>query len=48
MYVLQYIYNGKDVSEEYEFNTYALCVWKKKQLISQGQHILGTWKIKKR
>lgn len=47
MYVLQYVYNGNDVSEEYFFNTYALCVWKKKSLIAQGNHNLGTWNIKK-
>lgn len=47
MYVLQYIYNGKDIAEEYTFSTYALCVWKKKQFIAMGTHLLGKWKIKK-
>jgi hypothetical protein len=47
MYVLQYIYNDKDVSEEYTFNSYALSVWKKKELIRLGQHTLGKFRIKK-
>lgn len=47
MYVLQYIYNDTDVSEEYFYPTKALCLWKKKQLIEMGTHLLGKFKIKK-
>jgi hypothetical protein len=47
MYVLQYIYNGKDVSEEYTFNSYALAVWKKNEFLRLGTHTLGRFRIKK-
>jgi hypothetical protein len=45
MYTLQYL-NGSTVVESFFFPSKALCNWKKKQLLNQGSHRLGTFKIK--
>lgn len=44
MYRLQYL-NSSIVVEEFFFPSKALCQWKKKQLLNQGSHRLGTFKI---
>jgi len=44
MYRLQY-YNSSTVVEEFFFPSKALCLWKKKQLLNQGSHTMGTFKI---
>jgi hypothetical protein len=46
MFVLQYIVNGSTVVESFTFYNKALCLWKKKELINQGTHKLGVFKIK--
>jgi len=38
---------GSTVVESYNFPNRALAVWKKKNLILQGTHKLGIFKIKK-
>jgi hypothetical protein len=45
MYLLQYL-NGSTVVESFTFSSKALCNWKKKQLINNGTHRLGSFKIK--
>lgn len=45
MFVLQYIVNGSTVLESFTFPSKALCAWKKNQLINNGSHKLGTFKI---
>jgi hypothetical protein len=46
MYQLQYIVNDSKVIESFTFTSRALCLWKKKQLINQGTHKQGVFKIK--
>lgn len=46
MYVLEY-YNGTKLIESYKYPTKALCEWKKKQLLYNGTHKLGTFSIGK-
>jgi len=46
MYKLQYS-NSFTVVEEFFFPSKALCYWKKKQLINQGTHAMGAFKIVK-
>ena len=48
MYSLQYILNGSTVVESFTFPNRALCVWKKNQLLTQGTHKQGVFKIKKK
>lgn len=45
MYQLQYV-NGSKIIESFTFPSRALCLWKKKQLINQGTHKQGVFKIK--
>lgn len=45
MYQLQYL-NGSTVVESFNFYNKALCLWKKKQLLNQGTHKSGVFKIK--
>lgn len=47
MWCLQYIVNGSLVIESFMFPNKALCYWKKNQLISQGTHKSGVFKIVK-
>lgn len=44
MYKLQYS-NSFTVVEEFFFPSKALCQWKKKQLLNQGTHTMGTFNI---
>jgi hypothetical protein len=44
MYILEYI-NGNKVLESYPFQTKALCLWKKKQLLYNGTHIAERFRI---
>ena len=46
MFTLQYIVNGSTVMESFTFPNKALCYWKKNQLLNQGTHKLGVFKIK--
>ena len=46
MYNLMYIMNGSTVVESFTFPSKALCLWKKKQLLNQGTHKQGVFKIK--
>jgi hypothetical protein len=45
MFILEYL-NGSTVIESFRFSTKALCYWKKNQLINQGSHKMGIFKIK--
>ena len=44
MYRLMYM-NSSSVVEEFSFPSKALCIWKRNQLINQGSHKMGTFKI---
>lgn len=46
MYVLEY-YNGNKLIESYKYPTKALCMWKKKQLLYNNTHTMGTFSISK-
>jgi len=41
-----YIMNGSIIIESFTFPSKALCLWKKKQLLNQGTHKQGVFKIK--
>lgn len=44
-YQLQYVINGSTICETYYFPNMALCYWKKNQLMAQGSHKYGVFKI---
>lgn len=45
MYKLMYIMNDSTVVESFIFHSRELAQWKKNQLLNQGSHRLGTFKI---
>jgi len=46
MYRLLYYYESR-LSEEYHFNSYALCKWKINEFTKAGTHIYGHFVIEK-
>jgi hypothetical protein len=46
MYRLLYYYESR-LSEEYHFNSYALCQWKIREFTKAGTHIYGHFVIEK-